>query len=107
MTPQDNRNKRFDEKFPNISYRHDKELTNGSIVFVERNEELKTFLTSEVNLTIEQVETWARLKFNILGAQGSNGDAEQDKRNAENMIRLNGQNEIITNLLSFLTTLKK
>lgn len=102
MTPQTERNKRFDEKFGSNVY---EQL--GFDDFRMIDEEIKAFLTSEVNLTIEQVETWARLKFNILGAQGSNGDAEQDKRNAENMIRLNGQNEIITNLLSFLTTLKK
>ena len=52
MTTQEQRNKRFDEKFGEIgTYEY------GD--FWDRTGEVKSHLTSEVNLTIEQVERWA------------------------------------------------
>lgn len=53
MTPQEQRNKRFDEKFQFV------DLFEDSRKFCDHvQDEVKSHLTSEVNLTIEQVEKW-------------------------------------------------
>ena len=94
MTPQEERNKRFDE----IAV-----YTNeyGYVHPIPKAEVIKTFLTSEVNLTIEQVEKWGESKR--LPRLKAIGHAEWDAHN--NKARITG--ELVDDLLSFLTTLKK
>jgi hypothetical protein len=58
MTPQEERNKRFDEKFKGFI------LQEPSEVYVSFDG-IKSNLTSEVNLAIEQVEKWAKRYFSI------------------------------------------
>lgn len=80
MTPQEERNKRFDEKYPSGCFNvepHDRD-------------NLKSHITSEVNLTIEQVEKWV----NSYEIEMENGSYQQDTISKYD-------------LLSFLTTLKK
>ena len=86
MTPLTERNKRFDEKF-----------TDSNIDFIYKGDRdyMKDFLTSEVNLIIEQVEKWA--EENKLG-----GHYDEEKR-----IFAGGYDQALSDLLSFLTTLKK
>lgn len=79
MTHQEERNKRFDEKFGNA--------IDADNSYVGDVKNMKSHITSEVHLAIEQVEKWAE----------------------ENRFeRIEGHDIIKTDdLLSFLTTLKK
>lgn len=86
MTLQTERNKRFDEKFGSNVY---EQL--GFDDFRMIDDEVKAFLTSEVNLTIEQVEKWV-------------GEANGYYHT------IDGKEQVYIgkdDLLSFLTTLKK
>ena len=93
MTPQEERNRRFDEKFPvkkEPSFMmkgwgsDSKKLADDLVKEWNKDQEMfKSHLTSEVNLAIEQVEKWAK-----------------DTSAFEIDIPL-------SDLLSFLTTLKK
>lgn len=88
MTPQEQRNKRFDEKYPSGCFNvepHDRD-------------NLKSHLTSEVHLTIEQVEKWAESKEIPIPRFATE---------LENDIWKNGYETILVDLLTFLTTLKK
>lgn len=91
MTPQEERNRRFDDKFGSNVY---EQL--GFDDFRMIDEEVKDFLTSEVNLAIEQVEKWATdVKCPDYGVCTIDEVYEE------------GFNKACLMLLSFLTTLKK
>lgn len=91
MTPQEQRNKRFDDRIANLN---DEEVySDAGWGCMEcggglKEEFVKSHITSEVHITIEQVERWA-------SGQASGEDGGQDE-----MVNL-------AQLLSFLTTLKK
>jgi hypothetical protein len=84
MTPQEERNKRFDEIWSKWNY--------GNM----GKDEFQSHLTSEVNLTIEQVERWAGENKYADGCTGTGEDCGSKK-----------YNQALDDLLSFLTTLKK
>jgi hypothetical protein len=96
MTPQEQRNKRFDEKFAEKIKYIDYCLPEG--VGMLNIDDLKSHLTSEVNLAIEEVEKWAESKEIPIPRFATE---------LENDIWKNGYETILVDLLSFLTTLKK
>lgn len=97
MTPQEERNKRFDEKLEAGEFDY---YEDGKFCGVLK-EPLKYHITSEVHLAIEQVERWAE-EARLPRIKGI-GNIEWDDENKKARI----VDEIIDDLLSFLTTLKK
>lgn len=97
MTPQDNRNKRFDEKFGD---EFNNVAGNQKIIkTATKIDDVQDFLTSEVNLTIEQVEKWTLEEKNKVDTN----HMTHDFKGKCDFERINMAND----LLSFLTTLKK
>ncbi len=82
MTPQEQRNKRFDEKFQYHGFRDNAENEFHSNL-------LKSHLTLEVHLAIEQVEKWALIH-----------NYDSDMEFTEKIVSL-------SDLLAFLKELKK
>ena len=83
MTHQEERNKRFDEKFGNA--------IDADNSYVGDVKNMKSHITSEVQLAIEQVEKWA----------------EKYLETKDEHVEPNEVDIVIDDLLSFLTTLKK
>lgn len=50
----------------------------------------------------KEIVEMIRKKYYIIGSTGSSGDEEQDKVNKENVIKFNGYNEAITEIINLI-----
>ena len=54
-----------------------------------------------------EIERAIGLKFRVFGASGSSGNEEQDKKNAENVARMEGYNQAILELNPIISNILK